>query len=40
MEAVITGRAHRILALNTLAFTVYFVCRMHNVVQKIKSKEA
>ena len=30
MEAVVTGRAHRILALNTIAFTVCFACWMLN----------
>ena len=30
MEALITGRAHRILALNTIAFTVCFACWMLN----------
>ncbi len=30
MEATVTGRAHRILAMNTLAFTVCFACWMLN----------
>ncbi|HCY39843.1 MAG TPA: MFS transporter [Prolixibacteraceae bacterium] len=30
MEAVVTGRAHKILALNTIAFTVCFACWMLN----------
>lgn len=30
METVVTGRAHRILALNTIAFTVCFACWMLN----------
>ncbi|HAQ21161.1 MAG TPA: MFS transporter [Prolixibacteraceae bacterium] len=30
MEAVVIGRAHRILALNTIAFTVCFACWMLN----------
>lgn len=30
METVVTGKAHRILALNTLAFTVCFACWMLN----------
>jgi NNP family nitrate/nitrite transporter-like MFS transporter len=30
MEAIVTGRAHRILALNTIAFTVCFACWMLN----------
>jgi NNP family nitrate/nitrite transporter-like MFS transporter len=30
MEAVLTGKAHRILTLNTLAFTVCFACWMLN----------
>lgn len=30
MEAVVTGRAHRILALNTIAFSVCFACWMLN----------
>lgn len=30
MEAVVTAKAHRILALNTLAFTVCFACWMLN----------
>jgi NNP family nitrate/nitrite transporter-like MFS transporter len=30
MEALVTGRAHRILALNTIAFTVCFACWMLN----------
>ena len=30
MEAVVSGRAHRILALNTIAFTICFACWMLN----------